>query len=257
MKLVLAAALWAACAGAGCAAQDGPVPTYGYKVVQRYPHDTGAFTEGLLYLDGVLYESTGLEGQSNIRKVALDTGRVMQMRTVPPQYFGEGLVNWKDKLVSLTWRNQVGFTYDLATLQPRGEFRYAGEGWALTQDGKRLIMSDGTPSLRFLDPETLQETGRVTVTDNGQPVANLNELEYVKGEVYANIWQTDLIARIDPGSGKVVGWIDLAGILPPAERSLGHTDVLNGIAYDAAGDRLFVTGKYWPTLFQIELVKRN
>ncbi len=242
--------------GAGCAGAEGAAPTYGYKVVERYPHDTGAFTQGLLYLDGAIYESTGLEGRSTIRKAALETGRVIQQHTLPPQYFGEGLINWKDKLVSLTWRSQLGFVYDLKTLTPKGQFRYPGEGWGLAQDGRRLIMSDGTPELRFLDPETLQETGRLTVTDEGQPVGNLNELEYVKGEIYANVWQTDLIARIDPGSGKVKGWIDLAGLLGPLDRTPGQTDVLNGIAYDAEGERLFVTGKNWPTLFQIELEKR-
>jgi glutamine cyclotransferase len=253
MKMLLVALALAV--GAGCAA-EGAAPTYGYKVVQRYPHDPGAFTQGLLFLDGALYESTGLEGQSRIRKVALENGRVLQQYSLPSQYFGEGLVNWKDRLVSITWRSEVGFVYDLKSLTVKSRFSYPGEGWGLAQDGRRLIMSDGTPQLRFLDPETLKETGRVTVTDDGQPVGNLNELEYVKGEVWANVWQTDLIARIDPGSGKVKGWIDLAGILPPVERTLGQTDVLNGIAYDAAGDRLFVTGKNWPTLFQIELEKR-
>ena len=231
-------------------------PEYGFKVVRRFPHDTGAFTEGLLYLKGDLYESTGLEGRSAIRKVKLVTGAVLQERIVPPQYFGEGLVNWKNRLVSLTWRSQVGFIYDLATLAVTGRFAYPGEGWALTQDGRRLIMSDGTPQLRFLDPETLRETGRITVTDEGRPVRNLNELEWVKGEIYANIWLTDRIVRIDPATGKVTGWIDLRGLLPPADYVAGQTDVLNGIAYDAAGDRLFVTGKMWPALFQIELVRK-
>lgn len=243
-------------AATGCAAAEGPAPTYGYTVVQRYPHDTGAFTQGLLYLDGALYESTGLEGQSRIRKVALESGRVEQQYSLPPVYFGEGLVNWKDRLVSITWRSGTGFVYDLKTLTLKSQWRYPGEGWGLAQDGKRIIMSDGTSELRFLDPETLAETGRVKVTDDGQPVGNLNELEYVKGEVWANVWQTDLIARIDPGSGKVKGWIDLAGILPASERVLGQTDVLNGIAYDAAGDRVFVTGKNWPALFEIKLEKR-
>lgn len=252
-KLLLAALLL--CLGGGCTAQGG-TPEYGFKVVERFPHDTGAFTEGLLYLDGAIYESTGLEGHSTIRKVDLATGRVLQQRTVAPQYFGEGLVNWKDRLVSLTWRSQVGFVYDLKTFAPLREFRYPGEGWALTQDGKRLIMSDGTAQLRLLDPETLAETGRITVTDDGTPVSNLNELEYVKGEVYANIWQTDRIARIDPATGKVKGYIDLTGLLGPLDRVAGQTDVLNGIAYDAARDRLFVTGKNWPTLFQIELVRK-
>jgi glutamine cyclotransferase len=240
--------------GAACTA-DARAPEYGYKVVARFPHATDAFTEGLLYLDGWLYESTGLEGHSFIRKVDLASGRPAQQFDLPPIIFGEGIVNWKDKLVSLTWRSEVGFVFDRATLTPLKTWNYPGEGWALTQDGKRLIMSDGTAELRFLDPETLKETGRITVTDEGRPVTMLNELEYVKGEVYANIWQTDRIVRIDPASGKVTGWIDLTGLLPAAERGR-QTDVLNGIAYDAAQNRLFVTGKNWPALFQIELVAK-
>ena len=233
------------------------VPEYGYRVVHAYPHDPGAFTEGLFYLNGFLYESTGLEGRSSIRRETLGTGEVQQSRPVPPQYFGEGIVAWKDRLIELTWRSHVGFVYDLKTFAPRAEFQYPGEGWALTRDDRRLIMSDGTSELRFLDPETLQETGRVRVTDEGHPVDQLNELEYVKGEVYANIWQTNRIARIDPATGKVVGWIDLAGLLGDADRGSAPVDVLNGIAYDAKGDRLFVTGKLWPKLYEIKLVRKS
>jgi glutamine cyclotransferase len=241
-------ALWALPAAA--------VPAGGVQIRHVYPHDPAAFTEGLFYLHGDLFESTGLAGQSNIRRVRLSDGTVLQSRTIAPKLFGEGIVNWGDEIVSLTWQDHVGFRWDLKTLTQRKTFRYPGEGWALTQDGRRLIMSDGTPRLRFLDPETLRQTGEVTVTDDGAPVTNLNELEYVKGEVYANIWQTDRIARIDPATGKVTGWIDLTGLLSPLDRVPGQTDVLNGIAYDAAANRLFVTGKNWPTLFQIELVKK-
>ena len=232
------------------------IPTYGVKVVRVYPHDRGAFTEGLFYLDGALYESTGLNGQSEIRKEDLATGRVLMRRELPSGYFGEGIVNWRGRLVQLTWRNQLGFIYDLKTFAPIGRFTYAGEGWALTQEGRRLIMSDGTPTLRFLDPKTLKETGRVAVIADGAPVKNVNELEWVKGEVFANIWMTNTIARIDPRTGHVVGWIDLTGIISPAEVGADPDNVPNGIAYDAAHDRLFVTGKRWPKLFQIELVRR-
>ena len=218
-----------------------------------YPHDRGAFTEGLFYREGALYESTGYEGRSSIRKVELATGRVLQKRDLDKAYFGEGIVAWKDRLIELTWRSQIGFTYDLATFQPKGEFHYPGEGWALTTDGRRIIMSDGTPTLRFLDPETLAQTGSVTVSDGGRPLADINELEFVKGEVLANIWRTDRIARIDPVTGAVKGWIDLSGLLPAAERD-GTEDVLNGIAYDPDHDRLFVTGKQWPKLYEIRLV---
>ncbi len=253
MRILVAAAALTAFA-CGPASQAGGIPQYGYEVVHAYPHDPQAFTEGLLYLNGYLYESTGLNGQSSVRKVKLETGEVVQKRDVPEAYFGEGIVNWKDRLLELTWTTQVGFIYDLASFTPKGRFPYTGEGWGATQDGKRVIMSDGTPQLRFLDPATLRETGRVTVTGDSGPVKDINELEWVKGEVYANVWQTRKIVRIDPSTGKIVGSIDLTGILSPAEES--QTDVMNGIAYDSKGDRLFVTGKYWPKLFQIRLVRK-
>jgi glutaminyl-peptide cyclotransferase len=231
------------------------VPTYGYQIIHAYPHDPGAFTEGLFFLGGGLYESTGLEGRSSIRRVRLKTGEVLQKLDIPSQYFGEGIVNWKGTLIELTWRSQVGFVYDLRTFRQLRRFSYPGEGWALTQDGRRIIMSDGTPDIRFLDPQTLKETGRITVTDDGQPVHNINELEWVKGEIFANIWQTDRIARIDPASGAVVGWIDLSGLRASSGAGDDPNAVLNGIAYDAKDDRLFVTGKLWPKLFEIRLVK--
>jgi glutamine cyclotransferase len=252
--LILAAAL--AAGACSSSTQASATPEYTYEIVHTYPHDPGAFTQGLLFLNGVLYEGTGLEEQSSIRKVKLETGEVLQKRDVPGEYFGEGIVNWKDRLLELTWKAQRGFIYDLGSFAPRGQFDYSGEGWGLTQDGKRIIMSDGSAELRFWDPETLKETGRVTVTDGGHPVTNLNELEWVKGEIYANIWQTDRIARIDPSSGKVVGWIDCTGLLLPSDRT-EQTDVLNGIAYDASSGRLFVTGKRWPKLFEIRLVKKS
>jgi glutamine cyclotransferase len=229
------------------------VPVYDIDVVHTYPHDAGAFTEGLFYLNGFLYESTGLEQHSTIRKVRLETGEVLQKIDIPPQYFGEGIVSWHGHLISLTWKSQLGFVFDLNTFKLQRQFHYDGEGWALTRDDKRIIMSDGTPELRFLDPVTLKETGRVEVTLDGKPVRNVNELEWVKGEIYANVWQTNWIARINPTSGQVVGLINLAGLLKPSDIVQGQTDVLNGIAYDAKGDRLFVTGKNWPKLFEIRL----
>jgi glutaminyl-peptide cyclotransferase len=251
--VVLVAFLAGAC---GPASQAGGVPEYSYEIVHTYPHDPGAFTQGLVYLDGVLYEGTGMYEQSSIRKVKLETGEVLQKRDVPGQYFGEGIIIWKDRLFELTWQGQTGLIYDLATFAPKGEFSYPGEGWGLTQDGKRIIMSDGSAQIRFWDPETLKETGQITVTADGQPVTYLNELEWVKGEIYANVWQTDRIARIDPASGKVTGWIDLKGLLSPQDFIPQQTDFLNGIAYDAKGDRLFVTGKRWPKLFEIRLRKK-
>jgi len=250
LLLALAAALLVV------SAPRAAVPEYTYKVVKVYPHDRTAFTEGLFYLKGFLYESTGEPGRSGIRRENLETGEIVQSRSIAPQYFGEGIVNWKDRLFELTWKSHIGFVYDLSTFTPFASFSYPGEGWALTADDHRLIMSDGTPVLRFIDPETIKETGRVTVTDEGRPVENLNELEYVKGEVFANIWRTNKIARIDPKTGRVKGWIDLTGLMPGAPPPDETDSVLNGIAYDAEHDRLFVTGKMWPALFEIKLLPK-
>jgi glutaminyl-peptide cyclotransferase len=238
---------------AQAAAKSAPVATY--KIVKAYPHDRLAFTQGLQYLNGVLYEGTGQHGQSGIRKVTLETGAVLQRQPLDAKYFGEGITVWGDTLLQLTWQSEIGFVYDLKTFKQLKTFTYPGEGWGLTHDGSRLIMSDGSPALRFLDPKTLKETGRVTVRDGTAPVDELNELEVVKGEVFANVWNTHRIARISPKTGQVTGWIDLTGILDPRE-AVG-ADVLNGIAYDAAGDRLFVTGKLWPKLFEIKIVPRS
>ena len=223
----------------------------GYKVVNTYPHDPGAFTQGLVFYDGYLYEGTGMEGESSVRKVELNTGKVVQKIDVPRPYFGEGIVLWKDKLIELTWRTKIGFVYDRATFKQLRTFTYNREGWGITQDGKRLIMSDGSATLYFWDPETLKEIGYLDVVDKGSPVQDLNELEFIKGEIYANVWMTDRIARISPATGRVIGWIDLTGLLSAEERR--RTDVLNGIAYDAKQGRLFVTGKRWPKLFEIRL----
>jgi glutamine cyclotransferase len=231
----------------------GSVPVATYRVVNTYPHDPQAFTQGLVYENGHFYEGTGLNGQSTLRKVEIATGNILQIHALSDAYFGEGIAVFGDKIFQLTWRSNVAFVYDKASFEPQGEFAYPTEGWGLTHDGQRLIMSDGTATLYFRDPQTFQELGRVQVYDRNGPVLNLNELEYINGEIYANIWQTDMIARISPQTGQVLGWIDLAGLLSPEERQ-PPVDVLNGIAYDPAADRLFVTGKRWPKLFEIDLV---
>jgi glutaminyl-peptide cyclotransferase len=233
------------------------IPTYDYKVVRSYPHDAQAFTEGLLYRDGFLYESTGLNGKSSIRKVNLETGKVLQSKDIPPQYFGEGLTVWGDTLVGLTWQTQTGFVFDLKTFELRNQFAYPGEGWGLTHNGKELIMSDGSATLRFLDPNTFLEVRRVKVTADGIAVDQINELEVVDGEVYANLWHTNTIARINPANGKIVGWIDLGKLYPDAGKGRNNENVLNGIAYDAEKKRLFVTGKLWPKIYEIKLVPRK
>jgi glutamine cyclotransferase len=227
---------------------------FGYQIVRVYPHDPDAFTQGLQFVDGALYEGTGLNGRSSIRKVELESGKVLQRRSVPQEYFGEGITVWKSDLIELTWQSHVAFVYDRTTFEPKKRFSYPGEGWGLTADGTNLIMSDGSDELRVLDPLTFAEKRRIKVTAAGTPLRDLNELEYVKGEIFANIWQTDYIARVAPDTGKVTGYVDLRGLLTPVERS--RTDVLNGIAYDAKQDRLFVTGKLWPKLFEIKLVRR-
>jgi len=230
-------------------------PTFGFEVVQSWPHDPGAFTQGLVYRDGRLYEGTGMNGESSLREVELATGAVLRRYPLARQYFGEGLTLLGGRIYQLTWRSQLGFIYDAEAFQLVGQFSYTGEGWGLTDDGTSLILSDGTSTLRFLDPTTFAVRRTVKVTDKGSEVSQLNELEYVKGELYANVWMRDLIARIDPATGRVTGWIDLTGLLRPEDRT-GKEDVLNGIAYDAANDRLLVTGKRWPKLFQIRLVPR-
>jgi len=231
----------------------GVAPTESYRVVHTYPHDSSAFTQGLVMVDGMLYEGTGLNGRSSVRAVDLTTGRVIQSVTVPAKFFGEGLTDWGSNLIELTWMAHRGFVYDRFSLRVVGTFEYKGEGWGLTRDRRYLIMSDGTPVLRFLDPVTFRVVRTLTVSDGGRPVKELNELEYIHGEIYANVWQTDRIARISPETGKVIAWIDLSGLLAADERTDGNA-VLNGIAYDRKDHRLFVTGKLWPKLFEIKLV---
>jgi len=230
-----------------------PIPVYSYEIVNVYPHDRNAYTQGLVFEDGILYEGTGLRGHSTLRKVALETGAVLQLYALPAQLFGEGVTVFGDKIFQLTWQSNAGFVYDKHSFQLLQQFHYPTEGWGITHDGERLIMSDGTSTLHFLDPETLKEIGRIQVYDSEGPVVRLNELEYVQGEIYANVWQTDRIARIDPHTGQVIAWIELEGLLGPEDLSQ-PVDVLNGIAYDAQNQRLFVTGKKWPKLFEIELI---
>jgi glutamine cyclotransferase len=234
-----------------------PVPVYGYQIVRSYPHDPHAFTQGLVYHAGFLYEGTGLNGRSSIRKVKLESGEVLQIQNLDQQYFGEGITVWQDSIVQLTWQSQIGFVYDLATFGRKRSFAYRGEGWGLTHDGTRLIMSDGQPdgTLRYIDPLTMKEAGRLPVRDGTRPVVGLNELEFIKGEIFANVWNTHRIARISATTGQVTGWIDLTGLLSPREAV--NVDVLNGIAYDAIGDRLFVTGKLWPRVFEIRVIPRR
>jgi glutamine cyclotransferase len=252
-----AVALTFAFAMLGAQQKPAKTPVFGYQIVKTYPHDRGAFTQGLQYVDGVLFEGTGQNGRSGIRKVKLETGEILQQQPLSSKYFGEGITVWGDTIVQLTWQSEIGFVYDKATFKQVKTFQYQGEGWGLTHDGARLIMSDGDAKgeLRYLDPKTLKETGRLPVREAGRAVDDLNELEFVKGEILANVWQTPRIARISPKTGQVTGWIDLTGLLNPNEA--GGADVLNGIAYDAAGDRLFVTGKYWPKLFEIKIVPRS
>ncbi|HEY6243967.1 MAG TPA: glutaminyl-peptide cyclotransferase [Pyrinomonadaceae bacterium] len=250
---------------------------FGYEIVREYPHDTEAYTQGLIYIDGFLYESTGITGRSSLRKVRLETGEIIQQRAVNPADFAEGLTEWHGSLLQLTPRrrgnappwhlrkffedlkrhfgNQIGVIYDIVSFEPKSIFYYPGDGWGLTHDENRLIMSDGSAELRFLDPETFAELGRLKVFDGSAPVESLNELEFVDGKIYANIQRQDRIAIIQPDSGQVTGWIDLAGLKPvmPQSSSEPLHPALNGIAYDAAGRRLFVTGKLWPKLFQIRL----
>jgi glutaminyl-peptide cyclotransferase len=238
------------------AASAAPIPVYAYDVAHTYPHDDHAFTEGLFYLKGNLFESTGEFGNSTIRRVNLQDGAVLQTVKLPNELFGEGIVNWKDQLISVTWKNGIGFRRDLKDFSVKSEFHYSGEGWALTQNGKEIILSDGSPRLHFLDPETLREKHHIDVSAHGTPIENLNELEWVDGEIFANVWQTNYIARIDPVTGQVKAWIDLSG-LPETVGAHDPDNVLNGIAYDSAGHRLFVTGKRWPHLYEIKLKRKG
>ena len=233
-------------------------PALPCKIITSYPHDPHAYTQGLVIDNGNMYEGTGIYGKSSLRRVDLQSGKVLQLHKLPSQLFGEGVTVFGNKIIQLTWKAQIGFVYEKSSFKLLQIFRYAGEGWGITHDGENLIMSDGSATIRFLNPETFEEERRITVSDETGPVASLNELEYVKGTIYANVWKTDRIALIDPESGKVTGWLDLTGILPEKSQSAMNIGVLNGIAYDAGNDALYITGKLWPLLFQIEpFIKRT
>ncbi len=232
----------------------GKIPSYSYRVVHSFPHHPEAFTQGFAFEDGYFYEGTGLRGESSLRRVIPETGVVEQFISLEDEYFGEGIALVDDRIIQLTWRSQVGFVYDKQTFERIGQFTYPTEGWGLTYDGQRLIMSDGSSRLYFLDPETFERIGQLQVSGPHGPVTRLNELEYIDGEIYANIWMTDRIARIDPVTGEVRAWVELAGLPLPEDRS-GGEDVLNGIAWDPTTNRLFVTGKLWSRVYEIELVE--
>jgi glutamine cyclotransferase len=255
MNIFASVALAAASVTVAGAAQAA-IPVYGFLVKHTYPHDPQAFTQGLFFRDGQLYETTGRKGTSSLRKVDLKTGKVMQKKDLADEYFGEGSTAVGDTIVGLTWQSNVGFLFDAKTFALKGRFNYKGEGWGLASDAHHVYMSDGSAEIRVLDPKTLDEERRIKVTAEGKPITRLNELEVVGGQIFANVWGTDVIARIDPDSGNVVGWIDLTGLLPASQRGTPDPDaVLNGIAYEPKQHRLYVTGKLWPKLFEIELVR--
>ena len=239
--------------------RNPPTPEYTFKVIHAYPHDPQAFTQGLAWRDGFLYEGTGLNGRSSLRKVRLETGEVLQRTDLPQEFFGEGIALHKNEIIQLTWLSHIGFAYDAVDFHLLRQFSYQGEGWGLatntTPASNELFMSDGTSEIRVLDANTLAEKRRFTVRDGNKPIDQLNELEFVEGELLANIWQTDKIARISPHTGKILGWINLKGLLSPMYK-LEPGAVLNGIAYDPIHKRLFVTGKLWPTLFEIRLIPK-
>jgi glutamine cyclotransferase len=249
LRILLALSFLFVCVAPFSAAQSADT----YQVIHTYPHDAHAFTQGLVYIDGHLYESTGLNGQSSLRMDDLETGKMLQLHDVPANCFAEGLTDWGSTLVQLTWQDHIIFVYDRFSFHLLRTLPYPGEGWGLTHDGSHLILSDGSATLRFLDPATFHQVRHISVSDHGKPVTQLNELEFIHGQIYANIWHSDRIARISPATGKVLGWIDLSGLLPVSEKS-GAEAVLNGIAYDPARDRLFVTGKLWPKLYEIKIV---
>jgi len=235
-------------------ANNAVVPKYGYQILNIWPHDSNAFTQGLILVDGKLLESTGQIGSSSLRQVELETGKILKKVNVPMPFFAEGIAVLNGKIYQLTWQHGLGFIYDLRSLERVGDFKYQGEGWGLTTDGTSLIMSDGTNRLRFMDPSSFRVTKTFNVVDGTTPINHLNELEFVQGEIYANIWHDNRIAVIDPQNGRLKAWIDLTGLIPQGELQ-DEEAVLNGIAYDQASNRLFVTGKLWPRLFEIR-VKR-
>ena len=251
MRLVSASLALLCTLTAGCQA----TPIYTYSVVARLPHQASSYTEGFFFRDGLFYEGTGLTGHSSLLVDDPASGKTQQRIDLDPQYFGEGIVDWGPNVYEWTWKSHLCFVYDRFSLRPIRQFSYEGEGWGMTHDAKNIITSDGSSTLSFRDPATFQVVRRISVQDGKDSISQLNELEYVRGEIYANVWHSDRIARISPRTGRVVGWIDLTGILPASQR-IDSESVLNGIAYDASQDRLFVTGKQWPTIFEIKLLLR-
>lgn len=264
--MALGAVLLSSCSESPTSAVDSMIPSkpilsegvtlYSFKVINEFPHDRQAFTQGLVFDNGVLYEGTGLRGQSTLRRVDLWTGNVTKVENLEASFFGEGITVYEDEIIQLTWTSNVGFVYDKNSFEFLQEFGYPTQGWGITHDGEHLIMSDGTSNLYFLDPQTFTKTSQIEVFDDNGPVHSLNELEYIEGKVFANVWLTDRIAVIDPASGRVTSWIDLEGLLSAEDRGQ-PVNVLNGIAFDSENARLFVTGKLWPKLFEIELVAQN
>jgi glutaminyl-peptide cyclotransferase len=242
-------------AALACGGRAFAAPVLGYQVVAKYPHSTESYTEGFFYRDGLFYESTGLNGHSALLTIDPPTGKVLQRVELPPQYFGEGIVDWGANIYQWTWQSHTGFIYDRFSFRPVGQFTYTGEGWGMTRTAKEIITSDGTATLRFRDPANFKETRHIVVKDGAKPIQQLNELEYIKGEIYANVWHSNRIARISPQDGHVIAWIDLSNLLPDDQMVNGES-VLNGIAYDPQHDRLYVTGKQWPAVFEIKVVSR-
>jgi glutaminyl-peptide cyclotransferase len=230
---------------------------YTVKIVRTFPHDRNSFTQGLEFKDGILYEGTGLNGRSTLRQVRLDNAQVLAQVPLPAEYFGEGITVQASRILQLTWKHGQGFVYEKRTLKRIGSFAYPGEGWGLTNDGKQVFMSDGSAQIRVWDGATLKEQRRITVNTAGRPIDQLNELEFINGEIYANVWQTDTILRIAPADGRVLGVIDLSALSAAIMKEAPDADVLNGIAYDAVGKRLFVTGKLWPKIYEVQLVAAN
>ena len=233
--------------------QASSAPISGYKIIAKYPHSTDSYTEGFLYLDGLFYEGTGLKGHSGVIVSEPETGKILQRIALPEQYFGEGIVDWGPYILEWTWQSHIGFVYDRFSLQSIKQFQYAGEGWGMTRTATQIITSDGSATLRFRNPNTFKELRHILVKEDGKAIDQLNELEYIRGEIYANIWHSDRIARISPRDGHVMSWIDLSGLLPE-DQKVNEESVLNGIAYDAQHDRIFVTGKQWPSVFEIKVV---
>ncbi|ADW67143.1 glutaminyl-peptide cyclotransferase [Granulicella tundricola] len=248
----LALVMFLSTLSAGC--QSAPVQSY--KVVRTYPHSTASYTEGFFYLNGLFYEGTGLTGHSQLLVVKPETGKPVQQLDLPPELFGEGIVDWGPNLYEWTWKSHTCFVYDRATLHKIGQLSYDGEGWGMTRDEHNLITSDGSTRLSFRDPASFKVVRQIAVKDGAEAVSQLNELEYIHGEIYANVWHSDRIARISPQDGHVIAWIDLTGLLP-ADQRVDAESVLNGIAYDAQHDRLFVTGKQWPKIFEIKALPKT